>query len=99
MLEGVQHKELCVQQREVNDVAMLLQCKPVCSCKSTYIFFQYFFFMCNPKKKLHIEGSHRKKITCVDPHKKKKMHMEGSSTSPAPACSIWPVMAVVMFFP
>ena len=28
--EGVQQKEMCVQQREVNDVAMLLQCKPVC---------------------------------------------------------------------
>ena len=45
MFEGVKQKELCVQKRELDDVAMLLQCKPVCSCKSTYILFQYFFVM------------------------------------------------------
>ena len=63
--EGVQQKELCVQQREVNDVPVLLndvpvllQCKPVCSCKSTYIFFQYFFVMyIHPKKSCTSKGA------------------------------------------
>ena len=60
--EGVQQKELCVQQREFNDVAMLLQCKPVCSCKSTYIFFQYFFVMCiHPQKSCTSKGATEKK--------------------------------------
>ena len=66
----------------------------VCSCKSTYVFFQYFFVMyIHPKKSCTSKGATEKKSRAYR-IEKKKMHTEGSSTSPAPACSIWPVMSV-----
>ena len=79
-------RKSCVQQREVNDVAMLLQWKPVCSCKSTYIFFQYFLSCTSTQKKVaHRREPQKKKSRAYMRIKKnvhgKEFHIAGASMS------------------
>ena len=58
-----------------------------------YIFSIFLSYTSTPKKVAHRRGPQKKNHVRTSALKK-KMHMEGSSTSPAQAYSIWPVMSV-----
>ena len=70
--EGVQQKELCVQQREVNDVACYFSGNPYVHVNPRLYVFSIFLSCTSTQKKIaHRREPQKKKITCVHPHTKK----------------------------
>ena len=79
---------------EVGPRAALLQHYNVVINPRIYFFSIFLSCTSTQKKVARRREPQKKNHVRTSALKKKKMHMEGNSTSPAPACSIWPVMSV-----